>query len=100
MSIVPALQGKPQDLKDRYLYWEFFEGGFKQAVRWRDWKAVRPALGAPLEIYNLAKDLGETTDVAEKNPKIVQQFETYLKTARTASPAWPLDIDAPSHENV
>ena len=28
-----------------FLYWEFFEGGFQQAVRWGDWKAVRPGLG-------------------------------------------------------
>ncbi len=100
ISVLPALRGKAQDLKDRYLYWEFFEGGFKQAVRWRDWKAVRPGLGKALELYDLAEDLGETTDVARDHPRIVQQIETYLKTARTPSPEWPLDIDAPGHENL
>ncbi|HXK59904.1 MAG TPA: arylsulfatase, partial [Acidobacteriota bacterium] len=39
-SIVPALLGKelPQH---EFLYWEFHEGRFAQAVRFGDWKAVR-----------------------------------------------------------
>jgi len=89
ISVLPAILGKEQTTDDRFLYWEFYEGGFKQAVRWRNYKAVRPGLDKPLEIYDLAKDLGETTDIAAENPKMVKKFETYLKTARTDSPNWP-----------
>ena len=32
---------EPQS-KERFLYW-VFENGFQQAVRWKDWKAVRMA---------------------------------------------------------
>ena len=55
-----------------------------------DWKAVRPAPGAPLELYHLKTDLGEKQNVAAQNPEVVAKIETYLKTARTESERWPL----------
>ena len=91
ISVLPAILGKEQTTGDRFLYWEFYEGGFRQAVRWRNYKAVRPGLDKPLEIYDLAKDLGETNDIATENPKIVKKFETYLKSARTDSANWPTE---------
>ena len=42
-----------------FLYWEFHEGGSKQAVRAGNWKAIRPRVAGPLELYDLAKDIGE-----------------------------------------
>ncbi|MBI5769944.1 MAG: arylsulfatase [Verrucomicrobia bacterium] len=91
VSILPALLGRPQpELATRYLYWEFHEGGFKQAARRGDWKAVRVRLGAPLELYQLAADLGEQTNVAAQHADIVAEFEKYFATARTDSPHWPL----------
>ncbi|MGL4419090.1 MAG: N-acetylgalactosamine-6-sulfatase, partial [Gemmataceae bacterium] len=61
-------------------------------VRMEDWKAVRLAPGKPLELYNLKTDIGEKTDVAEKNPEVVAKFETYLKTARTESAEFPIRV--------
>jgi arylsulfatase A-like enzyme len=90
ISMVPILTGKADQLDDRYLYWEFFEKGFQQAARWKHWKVIRPAQDAKLELYDLHEDIGETTNVAEKHPAIVKQFEDYLKTARTESKEWPL----------
>ena len=40
ISMLPALLGKEQKSHD-YLYWEFHERGFQQAIRMGDWKAVR-----------------------------------------------------------
>jgi arylsulfatase A-like enzyme len=88
-SILPALLGE-EVAPHEFLYWEFHEGGFKQAVRMGDWKAVRPGLGQPLELYNLVDDLGENQDVAKQNPEIVARIEGYLRTARTDSPHWPI----------
>ena len=75
------------------MYWEFpaynarngtFPGQSPMAaVRMGDWKAVRPKPHAPLELYNLKEDIGETVNVAGKNPKVMARIETYLKTART-----------------
>jgi arylsulfatase A len=88
-SIVPLLKGKPLAPHD-FLYWEFHERGFQQAVRMGNWKAVRLAKDKPLELYNLADDPTEYTDVAARHPEIVAQIEKYLQTARTESPNWPI----------
>ncbi|MGK0190343.1 MAG: arylsulfatase A-like enzyme [Verrucomicrobiales bacterium] len=93
-SIVPTLCGSVQpEFADRFFYWEFFEKGYQQAARWRNWKAVRLRRSAPLLIFDLATDPSETADVAAQNEDVVARFEAYLKTARTESSAWPIQID-------
>ena len=84
-----ALRGRRQPTHD-FLYWEFHERGFQQAVRMGDWKAVRLRKDAPLELYNLAADPAERSDVAGANPAVVKKIETYLATARTDNPEWPV----------
>lgn len=92
VSVLPTLLGKPQDLDDRFQYWEQTSKGFDQAVRWNNWKAVRIGKGNPLELYDLSKDPSETTDVAKANPAVVNRIEEYLKTARVESEDWPSDV--------
>lgn len=92
VSVLPTLLGKDQGLlHDRFLYWEFFEGGFQQAARWKDWKAVRRKRGGALELYDLSTDISEKRDRAGSEKAIVEKFEQFFRTARTESPAWPLD---------
>jgi hypothetical protein len=50
----------------------------------------RHALDAPVELYNLASDIGETTNVAGAHPEIAASLERLLTTARTESPEFPL----------
>jgi arylsulfatase A-like enzyme len=88
-SMVRALTGEA-GVSHEPLYWEFHERGFQQAVRMGDWKAVRLKKDAPLELYNLAADPAETTDVSAIRPDVVKQMETYLATARTQSERWPV----------
>jgi arylsulfatase A-like enzyme len=90
LSILPTLLGQEQVRQHEFLYWEFHEGGSKQAVRMGDWKGVRLEPGAPLELYDLKTDLGETNNVAARHPEVVAKIETYLKTVRTESERWPL----------
>jgi arylsulfatase A-like enzyme len=87
LSMAQALRGRSQATHP-YLYWEFHERGFQQAVRSGRWKAVRLKPGAPLELYDLVADPGEAQNVASAHPDIVGQIETYLKTARTVSERW------------
>jgi arylsulfatase A-like enzyme len=87
-SIVPTLTGQTQQPHE-FLYWEFHERGFQQAVRTGDWKGVRHGTDQPLELYDLKSDIGETTDVAAKHPDVVKKIEQYLATART-EPADPV----------
>jgi arylsulfatase A len=89
MSILPMLRGQTQKPHE-FMYWEFHERGFQQAVRMGNWKAVRLAKDKPLELYNLADDPTEFTNVAAKHPDVVAKIESYLKTARTESPNWPI----------
>jgi arylsulfatase A len=92
ISMLPALLGKDQSRHD-FLYWEFHERGFDQAVRMGDWKAVRHGKD-PLELYDLSTDPGEARNVARHNPNVVAKIAEYLKTARSDSAAWPI-IDRP-----
>jgi arylsulfatase A-like enzyme len=90
ISMLPAILGQPQPRQHDYLYWEFFENGFKQAIRAGDWKAVRAGANGPIELYNLKTDIGETRNVASENPKIVDEMAARFKEARTDSEAWPI----------
>jgi len=90
VSMVPTLLGLRQTNRHEFLYWEFHERGFEQAVRMGDWKAIRHGPGRLLELYNLKADVSETENVAEKHPEIISKIEAYLKTARTDSKDWPI----------
>ena len=91
-SMAPLLSGRAEEQAEHeFLYWEFHEGAAsKQAVRMGRWKGVRLSPSAPLELYDLAEDLGETRDVAAEHPDIVARIEAYLEVARTEHEIWPL----------
>jgi arylsulfatase A-like enzyme len=89
VSIRRALRDQPQRAHE-FMYWEFHERGFQQAVRMGDWKAVRLSKDSPLELYNLRTDPTESQDVAATQPAVVAKIESYLKTARTESAEWPI----------
>ena len=88
-SMARALRGQSQPAPE-FLYWEFHERGFQQAVRMGRWKAVRLSKIAPLEIYDLQTDPREERNVAAAQPDVVKKVEDYLRTARTDSAQWPI----------
>jgi arylsulfatase A-like enzyme len=89
LSMTRALRGQTQPTHD-FFYWEFHERGFQQAVRMGQWKAVRLAKDAPLELYDLRADPREEHNVAGVHTDVVEKIEAYLRTARTDSPNWPV----------
>ena len=89
ISMLPAILGRSQR-NHEYFYWEFHEGGFKQAVRMGDWKGVRLKVHGPLELYNLQDDPGEQRDVASRQPEVVARIEAILRNARTESKEFPV----------
>jgi arylsulfatase A-like enzyme len=89
ISFAPALLGQTQTNRHAYLYWEFHERGFQQALRMDQWKAVRRQTGEPLELYNLETDRKESINVAGKQPQVLARIEEHLKAARTESPFYP-----------
>jgi uncharacterized sulfatase len=90
ISVLPALKGRTQaQLRQRTLYWEFHEGGFRNAVRQGDWKLINQGIGKPLELYNLKKDVGETTNLAQEKMDVVMRLARFLAESRTETPDWP-----------
>lgn len=85
-SLVPTLKGMPQD-QPPYNYVEYCgpnedKSGWGQTVRFGDWKAVRLMNGnGHVELYNLASDLGETSDISSKHPEQVNMAVKYMDDA-------------------
>ena len=68
-------EGKPSPNEDVLIDVEAFRG----SVRKGDWKLVKIALlPGKTELFNLAIDPGETTNLAEENPEIVKDLEARL----------------------
>ena len=83
--MVPLLTGKGTLKTHEFLYWEFHEGGTKQAARMGKWKAVRFGTEEPLELYDLSSDIHEDINRASVHPEIVAKIESYFDHARTES---------------
>jgi arylsulfatase A-like enzyme len=89
ISVVPTLLGKAGQKEHEFMYWEFHEGGFKQAVRMGEWKGIKP-YGKPMQVYHLTKDIGESKDVSKEYPDVAAKMAKYLQTARTPDDKWPI----------
>lgn len=91
ISFVPTLMDQPAaQKKPEFLYWEFHEGGFKQAALYRGrWKGIRSGSSdAPVVLYDLQADIGEKTNVAAQHADIAKKIGDYLQQARTPLPEW------------
>lgn len=98
VSVLPTLLGRKQETpNNRFLYWEIYDRGFRQAVRWRNWKSLRFGLDKPLKLCDLTHDASESHDVAAQHPDVVQRIDAYLKTARTESENWPIRAKRERH---
>jgi len=96
LSLAAALEGKAAAPAERFLYRELTEGKW-QAVTDGRWKAIRKAAGPkqpekaqPTELYDLAADPGESTDVAAEHPDVVARLEALMDREHEPHPDWPL----------
>lgn len=91
ISFAPTLLGnRAKQPQHQFLYWEFHEGGFKQAALYQGrWKGIR-TLGpeARVALYDQQADIVEKTNVADQHPEIAARIGTFLSSARTPSEDW------------
>jgi arylsulfatase A-like enzyme len=97
ISFLPELLGEHQQ-QHEYLYWELQldgwgrplpDGGFRQAIRMGDWKAVRYGTMNRIELYNLANDPYERDNLAPVHPDIIKRMEKLFEGARTETDGFP-----------
>ena len=92
-SFATILNGEAEDRSRAPLFWHYphygNQGGSPGgAVRVGDWKLIEwYTPGRPLELYNLAEDIGEQHNLAEANPAKTQELHAMLK-------AWREEVDA------
>jgi arylsulfatase A len=103
VSIAPTLLGRGNQRQHEALYWEFHSRGSSQAVRMGPWKGIRNNIAkdpaASIELYDLARDTKETTNVAAANPDVVRRIDEIMRRSHTpaALPRWNLKTAASSH---
>lgn len=88
ISFLPTLLGREQKGHE-YLYWEFHERGFAQAVRLGRHKGVRKDRGA-IELYDLNHDIGEQQNIAPQHPDIVGRIEKLMDKSHSENEHWPV----------
>ena len=89
ISILPTLLGKKSQKKHDALYFEFHEGGTKQAIIKNTWKLIRFQAKNKnktyYELYNLEQDKEENENLVNKYPKQVKKLIKLMDEQRTES---------------
>ena len=87
ISLAPTLLGQEANQKQHdYLYWEVAgsqQNTVQQAVRFENWKGVRPGPKAAWQIYDLAADPAEERNLATQRPEILARIESICREAHT-----------------
>lgn len=69
VNLIPFLTGKDKGIPHDRLFWR--SGNRKYAARVGDWKLVMEKGGEP-QLYNLKKDIGETSNLADSKPEMLK----------------------------
>jgi arylsulfatase A-like enzyme len=90
LSLVPTLVGRGTQAAHEYLYWEFYEGSFSQAVllegRWKGIRLKSPT--APIQLFDLTTDTGETADLAAQQPDLMRRMAAIMRDAHIDNEFW------------
>lgn len=85
ISLVPLLKGEELPARDLYWHYPHFanQGGRPAAaIRSGKWKLIEFYETGKLELYDLAADPGETTDVADNHQSLTEDLHRRLDTWR------------------
>jgi arylsulfatase A-like enzyme len=88
VNLMPYIKGMRFDKLHRELFWR---NAYTYTARYQNWKIFIDDEHQTIELYNLSKDVGELSNVAQEHEAIVQQLrkdiEQWDKTMMP--PAWP-----------
>ncbi|MSU59485.1 MAG: hypothetical protein EXS35_15160 [Pedosphaera sp.] len=96
VNLLPFLQGQTNALPHTNLFWRLETVGGEdvlpgpRAMRQGDWKLIKPSRDDNWELYDLATDISEATNVANAHPDVVQQLVAAYDdwNAQLAAPRW------------
>lgn len=93
-SFASTLRGQPRVKKWQRtspMYWEFYERGSAQAVRFGKWKAIRkPMFTGEIELYDMSNDSAEKHNYAQRRPDLARHAANVLDKAHEPDPNWRL----------
>ena len=91
-SFVGPLRGQAREKRwsrTSTMYWEFYERGSAQAIRFGKWKAIRkPMFTGEIELYDMSNDAGEKHDYAKRRPDLARHAKNLLDEAHEPDPNW------------
>ncbi len=91
ISFLPTLKGQTdKQAKHEFLYWEFYERTFRQAVIVENWKLIRSNMdNERIELYDLSQDIHEDENLAKEKPELAKKFVAMMEEAHVSHPNWP-----------
>ncbi|MBS2211380.1 sulfatase [Carboxylicivirga mesophila] len=85
VNLLPYLKGEKQGEPHQFLYWRFL---WHHAVRKGDWKLVKHRDQSDWELYNLASDISEQTNLSQQFPdKVKELLDIYTDMSDQMLPA-------------
>jgi arylsulfatase A-like enzyme len=90
LSFLPVTTGNAEEQEEHeFVYFEFYEMGGIQAVRFGDYKAIRtPFFTGPVELYNVTEDPHEDNNLAEQQPELVAKAAAFMDASHVPDPRW------------
>jgi len=92
ISVAPTLTGDGRQAERECLYWEwprydwstktYERDGLMQAVRCGRWKMLRHRGDEPWQLYDLSRDIGEGSDIADTHPGVVERLTSWIASNR------------------
>lgn len=97
ISFLPTITEKGKQKKHDYLYWEFHEGGGKQAVLADNWKLIKlnadKKSGYRFELYNLNSDPTERQNVVKQYPEVKNRLMKMMDKAHLKNELYPFKYE-------
>lgn len=88
VNLMPYVKGLRVDKPHRELFWR---NAYTYTARYQNWKVLIDDEHQTIELYNLAKDVGEANNVMHDHPALLQQLRKDIEewNKDMMPPAWP-----------